>query len=134
MKLTILSIVVCLFAACDKQQKTTDVPDSEPATKTEAVATVTTGGEKKACCSDHPSPEAVEASEDSIYQIESTWKDDTGAERQLKSLGGRVQVITMGYSTCKFACPRLLADMRLIEEGLAEDVRKNIGFTFDVGL
>lgn len=133
MKLTTLCIAACLLTACGKKQPATGEAPSTPAAEeaaTEEATTVATEAEEKPCCSGHAAPEAAEASEDSIYQIESVWKDDTGADRQLKSLGGRVQVITMGYSTCKFACPRLLADMRLIEKGLPEDVRKNTGFTF----
>ena len=116
MKLIPFYIIVCLLTACEKQNHSADVPDKEPAIKTE-ITTVTTGSEKEPCCSAHPSPEAAEASEDSIYRIESTWKDDTGAERKLKSLSERVQVISMGYSTCKFACPRLLADMAAHRKG-----------------
>ncbi|MFK7910433.1 MAG: SCO family protein [Akkermansiaceae bacterium] len=130
MKIILLCMTVCLFAACEKQTKTTGSTEKNPANKTESVTTVTAEEEKKACCSEHPSPAAVEATEDSIYQIESVWKDDAGSDRKLKSLGGRVQVISMGYSTCKYACPRLLADMRLIEKGLSPDARKSTGFTF----
>ncbi|MGB0774965.1 MAG: SCO family protein, partial [Akkermansiaceae bacterium] len=86
--------------------------------------------EKGACCSEHDELAAGEVSEDSIYQLDATWKDDTGSERKLKSLGGKIQVITMGYSTCKFACPKLLADMRAIEAGLPKAVRSKIHFTF----
>ena len=109
MKLITISIAACLIAACDKQQTTTGDPAEENSSKTGGVTAVTTGEAKEPCCSKHPSPEALEPSESSIYQIESVWQDDTGTDRQLKSLGGRVQVISMGYSTCQFACPRLLA-------------------------
>ncbi len=130
MKIITLSMTAFLFVACEKNKETSGAPDTTPTTNKEAVTTVTSGGEKEACCPEHPTPAALEASENSIYQIESIWQDDTGTDRQLKSLGGRVQVVSMGYSTCKYACPRLLADMRLIEKGLPEDVRKVTGFTF----
>jgi len=36
----------------------------------------------------------------------------------------------MGYTTCEYACPRLLADMEAIDEKLPKNVRENIHFTF----
>ena len=135
MKLTILFTAGCFLtsflASCDSQKKTASTPDSTQPDEEETVGfPVAAEGEKKSCCSEHPAPEAVEASADSIYQLDSKWRDQGDHERSLKSLGGRVQVLTMGYSTCKFACPRLLADMRLIESGLSKEVAAKTGFTF----
>ncbi len=128
--LTIGCILTSFLASCDskKESATTDEPETQKEGLTGVP--VIAEGEKKACCSEHPVPEAGEASADSIYQIKSNWKDQAGHDRTLKSLGDRVQVITMGYSTCKFACPRLLADMRLIEAGLPKDIAAKTGFTF----
>ena len=117
--LTASCCLTCSLSCCDSKKPSTDAFDSTLAEP-----------EKKACCSEHPSPEATEASNDSIYQIDSIWRDQANHERNLKSLAGRVQVVTMGYSTCQFACPRLLADMRLIESGLPKDIAAKTGFTF----
>ena len=120
-----------IITSCDSPKKTTYNPDSTPSEEKEITGFAPLAeGDKKACCSEHPSPKAVEASADSIYQIESDWQDQGGHDRKLISLGGRIQVVTMGYSTCKFACPRLLADMRLIESGLPKDIAAKTGFTF----
>lgn len=129
MKLTTLVLTSCLFAACSKQKETTDAPEKETADKTEEVATVTTGEELKPCCSDE-APAAIEVSAESIYQVTSEWQDATGEKRDLKSIGGFVQVVTMGYTTCQYACPRLLADMREIEAKLPEELRNKTHFTF----
>jgi len=129
MKLTALLLTGCIFAGCSKQKETTDAPADEPTTATEEVATVTTGEEKKSCCSDE-APAAVEVSTESIYQVASQWQDATGKKRDLKSIGGFVQVVTMGYTTCKYACPRLLADMREIEAKLPQELRNKTHFTF----
>lgn len=127
MKLIILLLTACLLSACEKKATTTTQDHSS-----ESVATTTPSEKEEVppCCSDHPTPKAVEASADSIYQITSPWKDAGGKTRTLSSLGGTVQVITMGYSTCKFACPRLLADMQIIENGLSQEVREKTHFAF----
>ena len=132
MKPILLFIVVGMFTACDSQKKATQATTKadEVASQTEAVTPVTTGEPKKPCCSEQSPLKAVEVSEESVYQLDSTWKDAKAKERKLASLAGRVQVISMGYSTCQYACPRLLADMRLIEKGLPDAIRQQTGFTF----
>ena len=87
-------------------------------------------GKVPPCCAAGSDLTPEEASDGSIYQLRSQWRDDLGKQRILASLAGRPQVISMGYSTCKFACPRLLADMRLIESGLPAEVAANAGFVF----
>ncbi|WP_158961301.1 SCO family protein [Myroides fluvii] len=52
----------------------------------------------------------------SIYNLPSTWTTQNGKEIELKELQGQVLVMVMIYTSCKAACPRLVADMRHIEE------------------
>ncbi len=86
---------------------------------------------KPACCQHEEELNASdEVTEESIYQLDSKWKDATGKESSLKSLAGHIQVFVMGYTTCEYACPRLLADMEAIDKKLPENVREKIHFTF----
>lgn len=64
----------------------------------------------------------------SIYHQASTWLDQTGAERQLSSLEGRVQVVAMLYTNCSVACPRIMLDMKRIEGELGPELREEVGF------
>ena len=119
--LAILATTASFLISCGSQSE--EQLSTSPPTETE----------EGSCCSSHPTLPAAEIetiSEDSIYQLESAWKDQTGKDRDLKSLAGKIQVLTMGYTTCKYACPRLLADMRAIEDGLPEDIRNETGFVF----
>ena len=50
----------------------------------------------------------------SIYNLPSHWTTQNGEEIELKDLQGKVVVMVMIYTTCKAACPRLVADMRNI--------------------
>lgn len=52
----------------------------------------------------------------SIYNLPSTWTTQEGNDIELKELQGQVLVMVMIYTSCKAACPRLVADMRHIEE------------------
>lgn len=61
----------------------------------------------------------VEATEEfdemSIFQLPSTWKTQNNETVEFKDFQGEVLVVVMIYTSCKAACPRLVADMRSIE-------------------
>lgn len=71
-----------------------------------------------------------EISDISIFNLTSKWTDQNGEELQLKDLKGDVLVMVMVYTSCKAACPRLVADMRNIEERLSENSKKNLKMVF----
>lgn len=62
----------------------------------------------------------------SIYNLPSKWTNQNGKDIELKSLKGNVLVMVMIYTTCKAACPKLVADMRNIESRLNEKNKKNV--------
>lgn len=64
----------------------------------------------------------------SIFNIHSTWKTQHNEEVVLSDLRGKVLVMVMIYTTCKAACPRLVADMRSIEKQIPEKQLNNIQF------
>ena len=69
-------------------------------------------------------------SEMSVYNLPSTWTNQDNEDIQLKDLQGDVLVMVMIYTSCKAACPRLVADMRNIEEKLPEDVKDEVKMIF----
>ncbi|MEZ4793835.1 MAG: SCO family protein [Gelidibacter sp.] len=69
-------------------------------------------------------------SDTSIFNLTSTWTSQNGEELQLKDLKGDVLVMVMVYTSCKAACPRLVADMRNIEERLPETAKQHLKMTF----
>lgn len=75
-------------------------------------------------------PASDTVSDTSIYQVDSLWIDHRGTKKPLKSLASSIQVVTMGYTSCQYACPRLLADMLAIESKLPKNLLKNVHFTF----
>jgi protein SCO1/2 len=62
----------------------------------------------------------------SIYNLPSKWTTQDGKDIELKSLKGNVLVMVMIYTSCKAACPRLVADMRDIESKLDKKTKKNV--------
>ncbi|MDN3724167.1 SCO family protein [Aequorivita sp. SDUM287046] len=66
----------------------------------------------------------------SIYHLPSHWTNQNGETVELKDLQGKVVVMVMIYTTCKAACPRLVADMRNIEKQIPEDKKENVLYVF----
>lgn len=62
----------------------------------------------------------------SIYNLPSKWTNQDGVAIEMKDLKGKVLVMVMIYTSCKSACPRLVADMRNIESRLPENIKKDV--------
>ncbi|WP_142786579.1 SCO family protein [Changchengzhania lutea] len=69
-----------------------------------------------------------EISEESIFNLTTKWNTEEGETIQLEDLKGKTLVIVMIYTTCKAACPRLVADMRNIEAKIPKENLKNLQF------
>lgn len=65
-------------------------------------------------------------SELSIYNLPSKWTSQNGEDLEMKDLKGKVLVMVMIYTSCKAACPRLVADMRNIEQRLPENIKDDV--------
>ncbi len=64
----------------------------------------------------------------SIYNLPSVWTTQNNKEIELKELQGDVLVMVMIYTSCKAACPRLVADMRSIEAQVPTDKKDNVKY------
>jgi protein SCO1 len=70
---------------------------------------------KKSCCKEET---AGIMSENSIYQLESKWKTESGNQIMLKNLRGRKKIMAMVFANCTYACPLIVNDMKKIESQL----------------
>lgn len=61
---------------------------------------------------------------DSIFHLTSTWQNRHSQSLQLNDLRGKTLVVVMIYSSCKAACPLLIADMKKIEKQIKPDLLK----------
>ncbi len=66
----------------------------------------------------------------SIYNLPSHWTTQDGNTIELKELQGKVLAMVMIYTSCKAACPRLVADMRNIEKQIPENKKNDVQFVF----
>jgi protein SCO1/2 len=56
----------------------------------------------------------VKTQNESIFVLDSKWQNQEGQEIQLKDLKGKNLVVVMIFTSCKTACPILVADMRAV--------------------
>jgi protein SCO1 len=63
----------------------------------------------------------------SLYNLESGWQNQSGQELKLEELQGKVQLVAMIYTHCSYACPRIIADLKRIENGLEQYKREDVG-------
>lgn len=64
----------------------------------------------------------------SIYHLPSTWRTQDNQELMLEELRGKVLIVTMIYTSCTTACPRLLHDMRNIEKQIPQEDLDKVRF------
>lgn len=67
-------------------------------------------------------------SETSIFNLTSKWKTEEDKNIVLKDLKGKTLVMVMIYTSCKSACPRLVADMRNIEKKIPKKLQPKIQY------
>jgi len=68
-------------------------------------------------------------SDKSVYQLSNQWTNDYGQMTTLGSAKGRIQVVTMFFSHCSYACPLLVYKMQQLEAALPAANRSQVAFT-----
>lgn len=137
-KLTILLFISVLFFTSCKQESSNKVNDLavyKCPMICEGEKTYDTSGSCPICKMDlkaiEPASKVIAdqtISDDSIFNLTTTWNTEEGETIQLEDLKGKTLVLVMIYTTCKAACPRLVADMRRIETQIPENQLKDLQF------
>ncbi|PRY10110.1 protein SCO1/2 [Pontibacter ummariensis] len=95
--------------------------------------------EELGCCSkpaaEHASASATHATatptaaltDMSLYNLESEWQNQEGRKMKLPELQGKVQLVSMIFTNCSYACPRIIADLKRIETELQQLDRDDVG-------
>ena len=66
----------------------------------------------------------------SVYNLPSEWTNQNNENIRLEDLKGDIIVAVMIYTTCKAACPRLIADVRRIHEKVSDKANKQVKYVF----
>jgi formylglycine-generating enzyme required for sulfatase activity len=86
-------------------------------------------GFRGARSAEEPSPAGLAAPAATLYDLPGEWRTQDDLPLAFKDFQGRPTLITMGFTSCKYACPRILNDMKRIESALGVDADR-IRFVF----
>jgi len=67
-------------------------------------------------------------SDDSIYQLKSSWTRQDGKKVSLSSLRGSFVVLAMIYTSCEGACPLIVKDLKKIERAIPAERKSLVRF------
>ncbi len=85
---------------------------------------------KDLCCETSLQAPPVQGLTDkSIYQLDSSWTNDSLRSIKLSALRGHVQVVAMFFTSCQYACPIIVHDMKRIKAALTKNELSNVSFT-----
>ena len=87
------------------------------------------GSVSKSCCPVTKAAPAVSYTDDSLYQVESSWTNDVGTTLRLGDLKGRAQVVVLFFASCSYACPILVHDVKRIEAAMPASAGNDWGVT-----
>jgi protein SCO1/2 len=91
------------------------------------AATGCVSGEEPPCCRSIESMAAY--TDKSLYQLDSRWTSDVRKDIKLGVFQGRPQVLAMIFTSCEYACPIIVHDLKRIEEALPATLRHKVNFT-----
>lgn len=83
---------------------------------------------KKCCSKENELPASAKNTDESIFNISSTWKTQNEDAFTFSNLSNKITVAAMVFTSCKSACPRIVADIQRIESALSPDELKQVSF------
>jgi protein SCO1/2 len=66
----------------------------------------------------------------SIYQFSSSWITQNGDEITFEDLKGEILIVTMIYTSCQSACPRLVEAVKAIESKVSTSILSGVRYVF----
>jgi protein SCO1 len=69
-----------------------------------------------------------EPTERSIYQLDSSWVEDSGRPMKLAALEGDMQLLALIYTTCEGSCPITVKAMQMFSRSMPDDIKGRVRF------
>jgi protein SCO1/2 len=93
------------------------------------VALTTQTAQAAAACCEAAPIKAAAHTDSSLFNVASQWQNQTGSSAPLSQVGDRPQLVAMVYTSCQFACPRMLVDLKAIQDKIGSDTASDYGIT-----
>lgn len=78
--------------------------------------------------------ESITYDSESLYQLEGNWVTQNGDTIRLGQLQGKIPVMAMVFTSCTFACPKIVDDIKTIKQQVSAEKRDKMVYvliTFD---
>lgn len=75
----------------------------------------------------HAAPKSAPLPSSSVYQLNVPLVDQQGRKLRLADKRGKVQLVSMFYTSCKFICPLIIDSGKAIERSLTPAEQKQLG-------
>jgi len=72
-------------------------------------------------------PAAAPLPRDSVYQLETQLTDQRARQFDWRSRRGKVQLVSMFYTSCQFVCPLIVDSGKAVERNLSPAERERVG-------
>ena len=82
--------------------------------------------EEASCCAGDELEAAAPLPGKSVWQLESSWRDQRGTTRRLAEFRGKPTLVAMIFTHCRYACPRIATDVKRIADALPPAERDRI--------
>lgn len=135
--LVLLSFIIAFGACNNAQLETQEGVVYQCPMKCEGDKTFLSQGSCSVCKMDlkpidsEPVLRTSELPDESIFNLTSKWKTEENETIELSELKGNPLVVVMIYTTCKAACPRLVADMRNIHDKVNDSTVRYVLVSID---
>ena len=66
--------------------------------------------------------------DDSVYHVESYWRNQNAQKINIADLKGKVQVVAFVYTYCEHSCPLIIARLKGIEKAIPAEEKPDVQF------
>lgn len=63
---------------------------------------------------------------ESLYQMDGKWTTQNGETFQLSELKGKIPVVAMVFTSCTYACPKIIADIQTVKRQVPADKKEKM--------
>lgn len=113
LKIILASILTIGMIACNKN----NVPETAPCCSKKNTSQITKNINA-----------LIGLNDQSLYQLPGTWTTQLNREIELEQFKGEFQLVSMIFTHCGYACPRMVDNMQAVKAALPQNLRDDVSY------
>ena len=69
---------------------------------------------------------ATELADNSVYNIESNWRNQNNQQLEISELQGHVQIVAFIYTYCEHTCPTIISKLKQIKKKIPDELHDQV--------